>query len=166
MKPKFNHLTMSEIVALCADHAALIAKEIAARKEEAASSKGFLSFDKLPDIRGYRGGNQFFAVDGSTATGLMVGESEEGNIFVPAIMDGAVYASYPDEGQGGIAHLCFLKQARNGREINRWIVIWTDAGWLSKDEFENLTPVEIGEALVEEILAGENVITRKPPGWV
>ncbi len=166
MKPKFNHLTMKEILALCAEHADMISKEIAERREEASGSKGFLSFDTISDIRGYRGGTQFFAVEGSTATGLMVMESEEGNLFVPAIVDGAVYASYPDEGRGGIAHLCFLKVDRNGREINRWMVLWADAGWLSKDEFENLSPVEIGDVLAEEIIAGENVITRKPPGWV
>lgn len=160
-----DYLTLLEIVNICADHADLIKKEIADREKEALESKGWLSFDKITDIRGYRGGKQYFAIDGNIATGLAVMENDDGNFWLPAILGGAVYSSYPDEGHGGIAHLCFLK-TRNGKEINRWLVVWIDAGWLNKDEFENLTPAEISDVLVDEILAGENVITKKPVGWV
>jgi hypothetical protein len=162
---KSNYLTLQEIVSVCSGHTELIKKEIADREKEALEGKGWLSFDKITDIRGYRGGKQYFAVDGSLATGLCTMENDDGNFWVPAILDGAVYSSYPDEGHGGIAHLCFLHKRENGQIINRWLVVWIDAGWLHKEEFENLLPVEISDVLADEILAGENVITKKPVGW-
>jgi hypothetical protein len=162
---KNNHLSIEEIVKICGEHADLIRTEIAERREMAKGSKGFLSFDEISDIRGYRGARQYFAIGNALATGLAVIEDDDQNLWIPAIIDGKVFASYPDEGHGGIAHLCDLKTV-DGRPKNKWIVIWIDGGWLHMNEFENLTPMEIGDVLIEEIKAGENVITKKPVGWV
>lgn len=164
MESKYNHLSITDIVKTCTEHANLIKAEIADREKESNDSKGWLSFDKITDIRGYRGGKQLFAVEGSIATGLLIMDNEN-VLTIPAIYDNAVYSSYPEEGSGGIAHLCLVKKRENGQTINRWIVIWMDGGWLYKEEFENLTPAEISDVLVDEIIAGENVITKKPAGW-
>jgi len=158
-----NHLPINDILKICTEHAELIKSEIKARETEAIQSKGWLSFDKITDICGYRGGKQYFAIEGGTATGLMV--IDDDNIFVvPAICDGAVYSSYPDEGSGGIAHLLLLKKRENGQAVNRWSVVWMSGGWLHKEEFEKLSPAEIGDVLVDEILDGKNVIIPKPQG--
>jgi len=157
---KANHLTLAEIVAVCAEHLELIKKEVSDREKEAKTSKGWLSFERVTDIRSYRNSKQYFAIEGSIATGLLVMTDDDGNLWLPAILDGIVFSSYPNEGNGGIAHLCFLKKH------NHWGVIWIDAGWLHKEEFEKLAPVEISDRLVEEILEGKNIITTKPVGWL
>lgn len=158
---KTDHMTITEISEFCKEHAELIDTEINKRKKEAKDSDGFLSFNKVSDIRGYRNTQQYFAISGNSATNLVVIE-DDGNLWIPVIVDGAIYESYPEEGRGGIAHLCNIKVPGKS---SKWIVIWFTGGWLTKDEFETLSPVEIIDVLEDEIFKGKKSIIKKLPGW-
>lgn len=162
---KTNHIPINEIIALCNEHTDIIQRAINERRDDAKHYPRIWDFNEISDIRGYRGGNQLFAVEKTVATGLMVLD-DNGNLIVPAILNGIVYSSYPDEGHGGIAHLFYLKTDRHGKPVDRWSIIWTDAGWLHRNEFENLSPVEITNAIIDDIDAGMNVLTHKPTGWI
>jgi len=148
-----------EILKLVEEHREIVDSGIKDRREEAMHSSGFLDFRETKDLRYYRQGKQLFAVQGPTAVQLLAGEDDDGNIFVPAIVDGTAYAVWPDEGEGGYVHLCYLKKR------DRWTTILVAGGWLKTTELE-LEPEQIANIIADEIMAGENVITKKPAGWV
>lgn len=156
---KRNHFSIAEIIKMVEQHRDIIEKRIEEERESAKNSDGFLWFGQTSDLRYYKNSHQLFAVEGTTATQMMVLEDDDGSIIVPAIIDGVVYFVYPEEGKGGFVHLFY-----SGKR-NRWAAILTDSGWLKTNELEK-TPGEIWQNITEEIIDGQNVFYPKPPGWI
>ena len=135
---------------------------------DAQGSHGFVTCEWSDHI--VRRGADQFAVFGPTAYKIFPAQTiEEVGMarieYLPAITDNRVFGMWPDEGRGGLLTLMRMT-ARRGREIEnpKWTAIFVDGGWLHTDELA-LSNEEVDRRLVEEILDGENVLSRKPPGW-
>lgn len=151
------------------DQRAAIQSGIEASLAEARDSRGFITC-VWSDRVVQRGADQF-AVFGPSAYRVFPAQTidEDGTRieYLPALAeDGRVLGMWPDEGRGGLLTLMRMTRRRGLERPNaEWLTIFTDGGWLYTAELA-LTNDEINEHLVEEILDGQNVLTRKPPGWV
>ena len=137
---------------------------------DAQGSHGFITCE-WSDRVVQRGADQF-ALFGPMAYKIFPAQTidDEGMArleYLPAFStDGRVFGMWPDEGRGGLLTLMRMTM-RRGREIENpvWTTIFVDGGWLHTHELA-LTNEEVDDILVKEIMAGKNVLTRKPPGWV
>ena len=138
--------------------------------KEAHESRGWITCE-WSDCVIQRGQDQF-AVYGPTAYKLFPAQTiEEPGMakieYVPAIAaDGRILAMWPEEGRGGLMTLMRMVM-RRGRDIENpeWLTIFVDGGWLHTEELYKSNR-EILEQLAEEIEDGQNILTRKPAGWV
>lgn len=135
---------------------------------EQIKTAGWVSYD-WSDRLAERGADQF-AVFGDTAYHLSIPPRIEdpGAAFdyIPVVLDGRMFREYPDEGRVGLLYL--LRCARYGKKLypeNPWQATFLATRWLFTSELE-LSNEEIAEHIAAEIDAGENVLTRKLPGWV
>lgn len=136
---------------------------------EARGSNGFITCEWSNSIV-QRGADQF-AVFGPTAYKIFPAQTiEEPGMarieYLPTVVSGRVLGQWPDEGRGGLLTLMRMTM-RRGREIENpaWTTIFVDGGWLHTHELA-LTNEEVDDILVDEIMGGDNVLTRKPPGWI
>lgn len=140
---------LNRLAALMTPELIAIARE---RLEESLKQEkelnGWVRVQGVDDVR-IIGRDQFFAVTGVLATGLVIMDDAEWTMF-PAVIDGKVWSIQPEEGSGGYLHLGFK------RSKERWVCLATNAGWLQTSELL-LTPVEIADHIEEEALASIRV---------
>lgn len=114
-----------------------------------------------------RGADQF-AIFGKTAYHLRlppVIEDQSATFeYIPVIIDGRVFREYPEEGRVGMLYLMRCTRRKGVSVEGPWIAAFLAARWLHTSELEQ-SNAEIAEHIAAEIDAGENVLTRKLPGW-
>lgn len=117
---------------------------------------GWVKFDESSKI--VHKGKETYAVFGSIAYRLNRIENDQG-LILPGIQNGKVIGQFPEEGKSGLLHVYYLKKKK------KWAANYIQCNWINTREIEQ-TNDEIGENITREILAGKNVITNRPPGWV
>lgn len=113
-------------------------------------------------------GKQRFAVFGNISYALLPFDraGEDGTEFEyrPVTIDGKMFRMDPDEGAGGMLYL-MRQTLKKGMPFDcEWQSTFLDGGWLHTDELD-MTNDQIMDNICEEVDRGENVFTRKPPGW-
>lgn len=143
---------------------------IDAALEEAAhqqqNTQGWVTYD-WSDLMHQRGADTF-AIFGDTAYLLGLPERIEDTDaafeYRPVIRDGQMFREWPDEGGARLLYLCrCVRRGKNPVE-RPWVCLFVAARWLHTHELD-LTNDEIAEDIGRDIERGENVLTRKPPGW-
>ncbi len=88
--------------------------------------------------------------------------------YLPVMIDNkqAFFCTGTEEGEEGLLTLMRVTM-RRGQEVTnpKWTTIFLNSGWLHAHEL-TLSSEEITQRIVEEIQTGENVLSRKPIGWV
>lgn len=95
-------------------------------------------------------------------------DDKEGHVFqyLPVIVDGKMFAQWPDEGSGGILYLMIcIKRRHKLIEAPTWHVTDLSLSWLHGEELD-ATDEQIHQNIIEDIERGENVFFPKPAGWV
>jgi hypothetical protein len=112
-------------------------------------------------------GNQTFAVFGSIAYDVTklkfhsdVDVSGTGKLCVP--IKERYLGQFPDEGDSGILGLYIVYRRNEKRLIKKCFV---PCGWVYTREL-TLSNSEIKNNIIEDVIRGENVFTKKPAGWV
>ena len=116
----------------------------------------------------YKNSEQWFAVDGQTAYDVTPYEltDDDGSYhrFIPIVIGGSTFHSWPDEGKTGMLTLWKYKNYRNKPDGER--LLWALAPWIRTVELE-MEPDEILNNIADEIIyAGHNVFYTPLPGWM
>ena len=141
-------------------------------KEHAKQCKGDGFVEYMWSDRIVKRGKQVFAIFGSTAYDVSKVKFIDplalprdavcsGKLCVP--IKGRYLGEFPDEGQCGVMG-CYIINKKGGAKRPIYPCFIT-CGWLHTDELK-LSNEEIMDNIIEDVEAGENVFTRKPPGWV
>ena len=124
--------------------------------EEKQTCRDYVSYEESSQI--VKRKKEQFALFGTIAYKLNRFNNEDCSML-PVILKGKIWGEFPDEGRSGVLHVYYIKGRR------RWGCGFIPCGWLHTEELE-LTDKEIALNIAKEIIAGENVITTPPPGWI
>lgn len=126
---------------------------------------GFVTFETSERIV-TRSSGQRFAVFGSYAYELFeqtIDDEDDLIEYVPAIVDGKAFGSFPDEGNSGILHLFRISKQRGKTVQNpEWWCSYLSCGWLRTRELE-MSAQQILENISDEIDAGATHLTGYRP---
>lgn len=134
---------------------ALIAEHYADSRQQERDLKGWITVNDAERIH-HRSSQQHFAVFGPVAYEVWAASlTDDGKTweYLPALHEGRAYGVWPDEGNGGVAHL----MRRVEPNPTGWMVTTLSLGWLRTKELEEPARV-IAERLNAE---AEDAFVRK-----